>query len=281
MSLFIENALSKIFCKGNLNIMFKLSISNLAWNPENDNEIFALMQEYGFSGLEIAPTKIFPENPYSKLEEAKIWTENLKKEYGFSVPSMQSIWYGKNEKLFGSEKERKILSDYTRNAIDFASVIGCKNLVFGCPKNRNKPENADENVSIDFFKSLGDYAFSKNTCIAMEANPAIYNTNYINTTEAALDLIKKVDSDGFKLNLDVGTMIQNQESIDVLKGKTNLINHVHISEPFLKKIEKKELHVKLVEFLRQVKYSGFVSVEMGLTENLSDLEDVMRYLREI
>ena len=45
----------------------------------------------------------------------------------------------------------------------------------------------------------------------MEANPAIYNTNYINTTQEALDLIREVGSDGFRLNLDVGTMLENGE----------------------------------------------------------------------
>lgn len=259
----------------------KLSISNLAWNQKDDCEVFSLMHKLGFEGLEIAPTKIFPAEPYLKLDEAKIWSEKLRKEYGFSVPSMQSIWYGKTENIFSSEEESQILSAYTKSAIDFASVIGCKNLVFGCPKNRNKPENADENIAIDFFRSLGDYAVSKNTCIGMEANPKIYNTNFINTTELALNLIKKVDSNGFKLNLDVGTMIQNQETIEILKGYSDLINHVHISEPFLKKIEKRELHRDLIAFLKSEKYSGFVSIEMGLTENLSDLEDVMRYVENL
>ena len=39
-----------------------------------------------------------------------------------------------------------------------------------------------------------------------------------------------------------------------------------------KKIEKRELHRDLIAFLKSEKYSGFVSIEMGLTENLSDLE---------
>lgn len=259
----------------------QLSISNLAWNPENDSEVFSLMKKYNFTGLEIAPTKIFPDKPYSKLKDARIWSEKLKNEHGFSVPSMQSIWYGKTENIFSSEDERQILSAYTKRAIDFASVIGCRNLVFGCPKNRNKLENADENIAIDFFRTLGDYAVSKNTCIGMEANPKIYNTNFINTTEAAVDLIKRVDSEGFKLNLDVGTMIQNEEALEILVDNSNLINHVHISEPYLKKIEKRELHKDLFAFLKSEKYNGFVSIEMGLTENISDLEDVMKYAREI
>ena len=50
-----------------------LSISNIAWADENDNCVYSLMQKYGYTGLEIAPTRIFPENPYSNLIEAKNW----------------------------------------------------------------------------------------------------------------------------------------------------------------------------------------------------------------
>ena len=85
----------------------KLSISNLAWNQKDDCEVFSLMHKLGFEGLEIAPTKIFPAEPYLKLDEAKIWSEKLRKEYGFSVPSMQSIWYGKTE--INQKMQMKIL----------------------------------------------------------------------------------------------------------------------------------------------------------------------------
>ena len=111
----------------------KLSISNIGWDAEQDEAVYRLMGAYGFSGLEIAPTRIFPEAPYSQREAAKRWSENLKAQYGFGVSSMQSIWYGRQEKLFGNEEERQVLLAYTKEAIDFAAAVGCGNLVFGCP----------------------------------------------------------------------------------------------------------------------------------------------------
>ena len=128
----------------------KLSISNIAWDSGEDDKIYLLMQKYGFSGLEIAPTKIFPQNPYDKIEEAKLWAQNLKEKYGFVIPSMQSIWYGRSEKIFASAEDRQILINYTKKAIDFASAIGCKNLVFGCPKNRKMALGAHH---INFLKN--------------------------------------------------------------------------------------------------------------------------------
>lgn len=259
----------------------KFAISNIAWDNKDNEFVYNLMKKYGFTGLEIAPTKIIPSEPYLHVEKAVEWVKELTKNYGFCIPSMQSIWFGKTEKLFGSESERISLLDYTKSAIDFASAIGCKNLVFGCPKNRIMPANADKNIAVDFFRTLGNYANEKNTCIGMEANPEIYGTNFINTTEQALNLIKSVDSEGFKLNLDIGTMIQNCESVSILENNTSLINHIHISEPFLKKIQENELHNHLFDLLKKEKYKFFVSVEMSLQNNMNDIEDTLKYIREI
>lgn len=259
----------------------KLSISNIGWTENDDNTVYQLMKKYGYSGLEIAPTRIFPVLPYDKLEEAIDWAEELHREYGFSIPSMQSIWYGRQEKIFGTEEERRILIDYTKKAIDFAHVIGCRNLVFGCPKNRVFPEGTDDIIAILFFKELGDYALSKGTVIGMEANPQIYNTNYINDTISALRLIREVNSDGFKLNLDVGTMIFNGECSRELIGNVKYINHVHISEPFLKPIVERELHSELKKILLAEEYNGYISIEMSNIEDMDILDEKLRYIKRI
>ena len=260
--------------------MLKISISNIAWTEEYDKAVYDLMKQYGYTGLEIAPTRIFPENPYDRCGEAEEWAENLKSDFGFSVPSMQSIWYGRNEKLFGSDEDRRTLVDYTKKAIDFAEIIGCKNLVFGCPRNRNLSDGADKSIAIGFFKEIGDYASVHNTVIGMEANPPIYNTNYINDTKSALELIKEVQSEGLKLNLDVGTMIENGEAVDILRGNEHLINHVHISEPGLKPVETRELHTDLSELLKDSDYSNFVSIEVGRQDDINQLESMLKYVRE-
>jgi sugar phosphate isomerase/epimerase len=258
-----------------------LSISNIAWAVEKDSAVYQIMHDFCFTGLEIAPTRIFTERPYEKLDDARGWAEELKKENGFAVSSMQSIWYGRQEKIFGSAEERQALLDYTKKAIDFAETIGCKNLVFGCPRNRNLPEGADPAVAVSFFKEIGNYAFQHHTTIGMEANPPIYNTNFVNTTEQAISLIREVGSAGFKLNLDLGTMIYNNEDVSILKGSVELINHVHISEPGLKLIEKRPIHLDLATFLKAAGYQGFVSIEMGRQDELQVIESACSYVKEI
>ena len=259
----------------------KLSISNIAWKQEQDIEVYQLMKEYGFTGLEIAPTRIFLERPYEQLEKAKRWAEDLKSRYGFDVPSMQSIWFGRSEKLFGTVEEREALVSYTKMAVDFAESVGCRNLVFGCPKNRIKSEEASEDIAVEFFKTVGDYASTKNIKIGIEANPEIYGTNYLNATEQAIRLIKMVGLSGVGLNLDFGTIIHNGENLDIVAENISLISHVHISEPNLAEIQHRPQHKELARLLKNGGYNGFVSVEMKSGHSIERISEIMSYISSV
>jgi len=259
----------------------KLSISNIAWSKENDDKVYEFMRELGYSGLEIAPTRIFEEQPYQKLGEASKFRTNLKENIGLSISSMQSLWYGRKEEIFGSIQERKVLLAYTKQAIDFARELECGNLVFGCPKNRNTHSKEDFEIGIEFFSELADYAVSKDTVIGFEANPVIYGTNYMNDTLSVIELIEAVNSPGLMLNLDLGTMIYNKEDAGILCGKADLINHVHISEPNLKAIEKRNLHREVIEILTKEGYNRYISIEMQKLDDLTLLYDIMSYVKEV
>lgn len=260
----------------------KLSISNIAWSAEHDEEMYAYLKEQGFKGLEIAPTRIIPENPYLQIDKAREWANNLKAKYGLIVPSMQSIWFGRQENIFVSEENRKFLKMYTMQAILFAEAIGCKNLVFGCPRNR---DTADPKgclpVAKEFFKEVGDFAYEHHTVVALEPNPSIYNTRFLNTTRQAAEVADWLSSQGVKVNVDLGTIIENNEDIEYLNSIPSLVNHVHISEPYLNKIVSSPLHHQLRKILDDIRYDGFISIEMKNSNDLDAVKTVMNYVKSI
>ncbi len=258
---------------------YKLAMSNIAWSKEQNNTVFKHLNEKGFSAIEIAPT-IFMEKPYEKKEEFLEIKEDIYKKYGLTICSMQSIWFGVKGNIFNIEEQKELI-DYTKSAIDFASLIECGNLVFGCPKNRIKGENDNIDIVIPFFKELGDYAYSKGTCLSIEPNPTIYGTNFLNYTKEAIEFIKKVDSKGLKLNLDLGTIIENKEDVDIVRKNIEVINHIHISEPNLLVIENRKLHKDLVAILKQSNYDKYVSIEMKKTENIEDVFKTIDYISNI
>lgn len=259
----------------------KLSISNIAWSAEHDADMYEFLQREGFTGLEIAPTRIFPSLPYEHVSEARDWAAQLKETYCLTISSMQSIWYGRQEKMFGDNADRKALIDYTRKACEFAKTINCKNIVFGNPRNRETTDIAgDYPVAIDFFHTIGEIALENNTIIAIEPNPTIYNTHFINYTEQAVEMVYKADSKGLKVNYDLGTVIENKEDINYISLISEYINHIHISEPYLASISEthRDLHLVLIDFATKHE-DIFVSVEMVNKVEIEKVKEIAEYIK--
>lgn len=257
-----------------------LSVSNIAWAPSYDRQMYQLLASEGYSGVEIAPVRTFPTYPDGDEEAAGYLLKRLDR-YGLTVSSIQSILFGKTERLFGSEEERRRLSLYIQQAMDLAAALNCHNLVFGSPKNRIIFSEKAYSTAIGFFKALSDYAEKKGTVLSMEPNPAIYGTNFINTTQQAFELAKEVNHPCFKVNVDLGTIIQNRESLKTMEENIQMVNHVHISEPNLEPIVKRNLHKELCELLKQSGYSQFISIEMKECGHIDRISAILRYIRDI
>lgn len=255
----------------------KLAFSNIAWDLKDDEKVLGYLSKKGFSGLEIAPTKLFGENPYDCIEQAIEYNRKIQKKYDISLCSMQSLWYGKTGNIFASSEDRENLKAYTYCAIEFASAVGCKNMVFGNPKARSKNNSTEDLEVKKFFSDIANYAVSKGSFVALEPNPTIYGTDFINTTEEAFAYCKMLADSGLKVNVDLGTIICNGENLNLVKSNIDLVNHIHISEPYLKKIEKRDLHKELM----QLDFDGFVSVEMACPDKVSDVFEVIDYISEV
>lgn len=258
-----------------------LSISNIAWDACNDELMYNTLLELGYTGLEIAPTRIFDMPVYDKVQEISTFSQDMQRNYGLSIVSMQSIWYGRSESIFGPEIERDNLLCYTKKAIKFAEAAGCPNLVFGCPKNRNIRDISSYPAAVSFFQELGENALRHNTVIAMEANPAIYNTNFVNFTREAFSIVKDVNSKGFLVNLDFGTIIENKEELSIIVDNMPQVNHIHISEPYLQLIQKRSAHVELAQILRDAGYNKYISIEMKDSNDTCCVKEIMKYVKEI
>ena len=231
---------------------YQLAISNIAWHKEDDEAVYTAMQRAGFTGLEIAPTRIFPEMPYENLTSALLFGGYLKNQWGFSVPSMQSIWYGQTGNIFNPADAEHLL-DYTAEAFQFAHSLNCPSLVFGCPKNRMRALGDSDAAAEAFFMQAGAEAFS---------------------------LVKRLDNPGLAVNLDLSTMLAQGEKLQNFVDDLKYVSHVHISEPGLAPIQKRPEHKELALLLGAVGYRGFVSVEMARTD-LDTVKRTLDYVAEV
>ena len=260
----------------------KLSISNIAWDQEDDVEIFEEMQNLGYKGLEIAPTKIFPVEPYNNIKVACEWKNRVCNQYGFGISSIQSIWFGRKENLFSSIDEYNYLLDYTKKIIEFAGALECHNIVFGCPSNRRIDNNYEQNYhnAKEFFYQLSDCLEKNNTIIAIEPVPEIYNTNFLNTTKETVQFVSDLDMKNVRVNLDLGTMIFNNEQAEIIGEASAYINHVHISEPNLLPVNDRKIHKDVIKLLVQSGFEGYLSIEMK-KKDITTTKSVMRYVRNL
>jgi len=256
----------------------KIAISNIAWEDDDEKMLDTLCQ-MGIEGLEIAPTRLIMNNPYDYLDEASALSTKIRERYNLTIPSMQSIWFGRNEQLFKSEIEQQCLIAYTEKAIAFASAIQCKSLVFGNPKLRNYHEGGLNNAET-FFRTIADMAQEKGVVIALEATPTLYGTNFMTRTSEAISFIKHLAHPALKLNLDIGTMITNNEDpIKVIRGNVDLIQHVHISEPFLNIIKPRTIHGFVLSLLASGDYRNYISIEMKAPRTTQLVIFTLNYLK--
>jgi len=71
--------------------------------------------------------------------------------------------------------------------------------------------------------------------------------------------------------------VSNGEPFSVLEQNVDLIHHIHLSEPGLAPIARREWHRRL----RELPFDGYLSLEMKKTENPEDLRSSLLYLREV
>ena len=151
---------------------------------------------------------------------------------------------------------------------DISSFLNCSNIVFGSQKLRNIYKKNDYNRAVNFFSSIGLYCVSKDVYISIEPNPTIYGTNFLNTTQQCFEFVKILDSPKIKMNLDIGTIIENKEELGNIYKYIDFVNHVHISAPNLDYIKYGRIHKELKSIFKDLDYNGYMSIEMKKHNNI-------------
>ncbi len=261
----------------------KLAISNIAWEPAENAEIVAILEEIGIRGVELAPTLLFDRpaeaGDAAIAEERRYWNDR-----GIAIVALQALLFGRPElQLFGTSQERAAMADYLKKIIELGGKLGAGVLVFGSPKNRIRGElgwEAALEIAAGFFGDLAATAVDCGTCLCIEPNAREYGCDFVLNLEQALDLVNRVGHPGFGLHVDAGVLTLNGETdIARLQGAAPHMRHFHISEPFLGRItDGCTDHVAMGKRLKAVDYPGWRSIEMRSGLGNSNLDSVRQSL---
>lgn len=263
----IYNDLKKFILKRKIQKNFKLCVSNISNHNLKNEQYYSILKHYDVDYLEIAPTKF---NTWQLLLNNNYFAKEKKQieKFGIVLYSFQSITYTIENNIF--DKSNQIIFEHLKNVIDFAIKYDVENLVFGCPKNRtilNFEENNDI-IFVDFFRKLGNYIGNRNLIISIENNSKKYNCNYLNTIKEVGQIVTKINHSKIKMMIDIGNCIMDNDNIENLSNYIDLINHIHISMPFMNLFidyNKKEYY-KFICLLKKINYNKVISLEFLNTE---------------
>lgn len=244
------------------------AVSNIAWPAEYDAAAAGVLAAHGVAGIEVAPTKVWP-NPTAATDREADAYRRFWNDRGVEIVAAQALLFGRPElTIFESAGVRRKTLDYLTAIVRLCARLGAGALVFGSPKNRRvetvSPGDARA-VAVDFFGALGEVAHAAGTTVVMEANPPEYGADFVTRGGEAVELVRAVNHPGFRLHLDTGCMTLAGDPIaGTFDSGFPDLRHFHVSEPNLDPpgASGRVDHAGFAAELRRRGYAGWVSLEM-------------------
>jgi D-psicose/D-tagatose/L-ribulose 3-epimerase len=245
----------------------KLSISHIAWPPEQEEFYLNRLAGYGCTGLEIAPSRLWPE-PLAASQRERLSFKHRVQTYGLEISAMHALLYHRNDLgLFRAAAVEASTISYLKRLCVLAADLGAKILVFGSPKNRRRGELPYEAAlahAASFFSQIASTAADEGVRLCIEPlGPR--ETDFISTAKEGLDLVEMVNHQGFGLHLDAKAVAEEGEDFSKILGSViHTLDHFHINDPELVEVNSTGAvnHKALGEALENLGYRKYVSIEM-------------------
>ena len=248
----------------------KLAVSNIAWDAPEDAKVLAALKQRGVAGIEIAPTRAWPDWQGATAMAARALRFRLAAQ-GFAIPALQAILFGKPALvLFGNAEATTALVDHIRHVADLAAELGAHAMVLGAPKARRRGA-LDQDIAFkraaEVFARIAAHCAERRVALCIEPNPPAYDCDFVVNSAEGLALVKQVNSPGFRLHLDsAGMKLAGEDSGVAISAASAVLCHFHISEPNLAPIVPASIdHGANADHLSKVSYRGWVSIEMRRT----------------
>lgn len=261
----------------------RMSISNIAWDISEDEQIVPLLRQFGIDAIDIAPGKYFPDpKAVTSADIAKVrtwWADRR-----IEVVGMQALLFGTTGlNLFGSKEVQAAMLDHLDAVCRIGSGLSAPRLVFGSPKNRDRSALSDEAArrsAVPFFRRLGDIAGRYGVVVCLEPNPLRYGANFMTNSAETAVIVSEVAHPAVRMQLDTGALtINGEDPSRVIADYASLIGHVHASEPDLIPLgDGKTDHAKIATILMKRLPDQVVSIEMRAAENEPHLDAITRAL---
>lgn len=242
----------------------KLSLSNFAWDLDENESIFNTLSSIGITNIEGVLTKI---NHWDSLEKFElIKYKELLNRHNIKIESIQSIFYGTN---YGDLSDNKTIDHY-KKLIEYCKILDVKIMVLGSPLLRKNTNGWYRNLS-DILKNVDTILNGTGIQLSIEPNTKTYGGDYFYTIQEIVDFIAHNDFKNIKTMVDTHNVkLEGLDPLNDLRNHIKYINHIHISEPKLNKLSDLEFHSKFSKLIKELNYNGIITYEVVKCDDLID-----------
>jgi D-psicose/D-tagatose/L-ribulose 3-epimerase len=228
-------------------------------------KLFSQFKKWGFETVEIPvedPSHIDPAAVKAAADKA-----------GIAVGSLCACM-GPGRDFRGTAAEQKTATDYVKALIDQAAIIGCPRIIgpiYSVVGKADAVEEKEQKREFDLvvknLKGLAKYAEKKKVQLCIEPLNR-FETDFLNTCDKGLKLLKAVGSPAVKLHLDTFHMnIEEKNQADAIRKAGKHLGHFHAcgsdrGTPGGDHIDWKPI----VKALNDIGYKGDVVIESFTTD---------------
>lgn len=245
----------------------KVAISSIAWPLSVEASIATKLVSWGAEGVELAPTRWWP-HP-TRVDQSE-WTTHREFWRALDLPvvAIQAIFFGRPDLLLFDDATTQATVEHGEGMLRVAADLGADVVVFGSPKNRltgGRDKREIERIEIQAFRALARRGRELGVWFCIEPNPVEYGCDYITRATEAIELVQRIDAEGFGLHLDAGALALAQEDpFHAVRAAGQWLRHFHVSEPYLEAVGSRgsTAHERFADALLKGEYQGWCSIEM-------------------
>jgi len=244
----------------------KLAISNLAWDFDQNQEVFGHLKQLNISNIEGVLSKIggWDQLNYESLESY----HNLLQTQGLKVESIQSIFFNyKSEGLHDTES----IVTHIKQLVEYCKILNVKVMVLGSPNLRVYTDDLQTKLSQTFLE-IDSVLSGTGIELSIEPNTKIYGGQYFHNLNQIVDFIVTNKLKNIKTMVDTHNLIlEGYDPNHEIKKFEKFINHVHVSEQNLVPLKDYKFHESFSKTLKEIDYNKIVTLEVKASENQFDV----------
>lgn len=263
----------------------KLCLSSLAYLHCPIETAIERTSKLGFEAIEIMANRphMLP-GDYSDKEVAKI--TSLLKSFNLKVPAITSAngtpqWHFTHP----NKRVRSAAVKHVKQCVDLASQLKAPivELVSGSPLMDGTEQDSWE-WFVDELGDCADYAKRHRKILGLEPEPGMV----ISSTNQADKMIREIGSNNVRLLIDIGHLnVTKEDTANSIVKMKDILVHIHIhdndsTEDQHLPLGEGNINFKpIIESLRKVGYSGYISAEIKQDEGDSSAIKTKQYLETL